>query len=84
MLIQWMNTTLSCCVLISHAFLFTINRRIKHDFPFINIPKVPREVLKSEGEVQGFQPSRGTLGLLTNDKVMFDAITSSPEPKAHR
>ena len=24
---------------------------IKHDFPFINIRKVPREVLKTEGEV---------------------------------
>ena len=23
---------------------------IKHDFPFINIPKVPREVLKTEGK----------------------------------
>ena len=31
------------------------NRGIKHDFPFINIPKVPREVLKTGGEVQGFQ-----------------------------
>ena len=28
---------------------------IKHDFPFINICKVPREVLKTEGEVRGFQ-----------------------------
>ena len=34
-----------------------INRGIKHDFPFINIRKVPREVLKTEGEAQGFQPS---------------------------
>ena len=25
-------------------------RGIKHDFPFINICKVPREVLKTEGE----------------------------------
>ena len=32
-----------------------MNRRIKHDFPFINICKVPREVLKTEGEAQGFQ-----------------------------
>ena len=28
------------------------NRGIKHDFPFINIRKVPREVFKTEGEVQ--------------------------------
>ena len=28
---------------------------IKHDFPFINIRKVPREVLKTEGEARGFQ-----------------------------
>ena len=30
--------------------LFT--RGIKHDFPFINICKVPREVLKTEGEAR--------------------------------
>ena len=28
---------------------------IKHDFPFINIRKAPREVLKTEGEARGFQ-----------------------------
>ena len=27
-------------------------RGIKHDFPFINIRKVPREVLKTEGKVR--------------------------------
>ena len=48
------------------------NRGIKHDFPFINICKVPREVLKTEGEDRGFQPSRGTLQMLMNDKIMFD------------
>ena len=47
------------------------NRGIKHDFPFINIRKVPREVLKSEGVARGFQPSRGTLRMLMNDKIMF-------------
>ena len=47
-------------------------RGIKHDFPFINIQKVPREVLKTEGEARGFQPSRGTLRMLMNDKIMFD------------
>ena len=31
---------------------------IKHDFPFINIPKVSREVLKTEGVARGFQLSR--------------------------
>ena len=48
------------------------NRGIKHDFPFINIRKVPREVLKTEGEARGFQPPRGTLRMLMNDKIMFD------------
>ena len=47
-------------------------RGIKHDFPFINIRKGPREVLKTEGEARGFQPSRGTLRMLMNDKIMFD------------
>ena len=46
------------------------NRGIKHDFPFINIRNVPREVLKTEGEA--FLPSRGTLRMLMNDKIMFD------------
>ena len=49
-----------------------MNSGIKHDFPFINIRKVPREVLKTEGEARGFQPSRGTLQMLMNDKIMFD------------
>ena len=31
------------------------NIGIKHDFPFINIRKVPREVLKTEGVARGFQ-----------------------------
>ena len=31
------------------------NIGIKHDFPFINIQKVPRELLKTEGEARGFQ-----------------------------
>ena len=48
------------------------NRGIKHYFSFINICKVPREVLKTEGEARGFQPSRGTLQMLMNDKIMFD------------
>ena len=40
------------------------NRGIKHNFPFTNICKIQREVLKTEGEAQGFQPSRGTLQML--------------------
>ena len=48
------------------------NKGIKHDFTFINICKVPREVLKTEGEARGFQPSRGALRMLMNDKTMFD------------
>ena len=32
--------------------ILTNNRGIKHDFPFINIRKVPREVLKTEGETK--------------------------------
>ena len=53
-------------------FPILIDRGIKHDFPFINICKVPREVLKTEREARGFQPSRGTLRMLMNDKIMFD------------
>ena len=31
-----------------------------------------RGKLKTEGEARGFQPSRGTLRMLMNDKIMFD------------
>ena len=48
-------------------------RGIKHDFPFINIRMVPREVLETEGEARYFQPSRGTLRMLMHDKIMFDS-----------
>ena len=48
------------------------NKGFKHDFLFINIRKVLREVLKTEGEAKGFQPSQGTLQMLMNDKIMFD------------
>ena len=41
-------------------------------FPFINIRKVPREVVKTEGEARGLQPSRGTLRMLMNAKIIFD------------
>ena len=44
-------------------------RGIKHNFfPFINIHKVRREVLKTEGEGH----PQGTLLMLMNDKIMFD------------
>ena len=33
---------------------------------------VPKEVLKTDGEFRCFQPSRGTLRMLMNDKIMFD------------
>ena len=56
---------------LTHYALFT-NRGIKHDFPFINICKVPSEVLETEGEARGFQPSLGILRMLMNDKIMFD------------
>ena len=32
-----------------------INGGIKYDFPFVNICKVPREVLKTKGFALGFQ-----------------------------
>ena len=35
--------------------LANVNIGNKHGFPFINIRKVLREVLKTEGEAQGFQ-----------------------------
>ena len=59
-------------VLGSNAIVKLSSRGSKHDFPFINICKVPREVLKTEGEARGFQPSRGTLQMLMNDKIMLD------------
>ena len=35
---------------VSDIYTTIFNRGIKHDFPLINIRKVPREVLKTEGE----------------------------------
>ena len=45
------------CHVIWHRLFVKLafNIGIKHDFPFINIRKVPREVLKTEGEARGFQ-----------------------------
>ena len=41
-----------------------LNRGINHDFPFNNVHKVTREVLKSEGEAQCF--SNSPKGLFSN------------------
>ena len=58
------RTSNSCQILIFHCityieihlFTFCDNKRgIKRDFPFINIHKVLREVLKTEGEAKGIQ-----------------------------
>ena len=49
-----------------------LNRGIKHDFHPLTFAKVPREVLKTESEARGFQPSRGTLRMLMNNRIMFD------------
>ena len=57
-----------------HIVVPIVNRGIKHDFPFINIRKVPREVLKTGDEARGFQHFRGTLRMLMNDKIMLIAI----------
>ena len=61
------NFNVTACMLSDSS-----NRGIKHDFPFINIRKVPRKVLKTKGEARGFKPSQGTLRMLMNDKIMFD------------
>ena len=43
-------------------------RGIKHDFSFINICKVPLEVLKTEV----FNTSRGTVEMFIYDKILLD------------
>ena len=48
---------------------------IKHDFPFINIRKVPWEV---------FNIPRGTLRMLMNDKIMFDRYYYINSKKTHQ
>ena len=57
---------------------------MKHDFPFINIRKVLREVLKAGGEARVFNISRGTLRMLMNDKNMFDRFYCINSKKTHR
>ena len=66
--INWINLMMK----VGWFSSITINRGIKHVFPFINIGKVQKEVLKTEGEARGFQPSQGILQMLMNDKIMFD------------
>ena len=58
--------------------------RIKHDFLFINIRKVPREVLKTRASPSVFNISRGTLRMLLNDKIMFDRYYCIISKKTHR
>ena len=52
---------------------------MKHDFPFINIRKVPRE---AKPEVSNI--SRGTLRMLMNDKIMFDRYYCINLKETHR
>ena len=51
-----------------------VNIGIKHDFPFINIRKVPREVLKTEEEAKVFNIFRGTLRMLIMTKSCLITI----------
>ena len=39
---------------------------------FVNIPKVPREILKTKGEAQGFQHLPRDLANVSEWKIMFD------------
>ena len=57
---------------------------IKHDFSFINIRKVLREVLKTEGEPSVFNTSLRTLRMLMTDKIMFDRYYCINSKKTHR
>ena len=60
---QIMTPSLVPDIKISHPpAKIMLNTGIKHDFPFINIRKVPREVLKTEGEARGFQHLPRDLG----------------------
>ena len=73
-IVRW----LSACALL--YLMPSYNIGIKHDFPFINIRKVPREVLKTEG----FNTSLGTLRILKNDKIMFDRYYCINSKKTYR
>ena len=41
-------------------------------FHSLTLARSPREVLKTEGEARGFQPSLWTLQMLMIGKMMFD------------
>ena len=45
----------NCPIMLPNRVISCSTIGIKHDFPCINIRKVPREVLKTKGEAQGFQ-----------------------------
>ena len=49
-----------------------MNRGIKHDFPFINIRKVPRDGLKTEDATRDFQHFLRDLKRLMNGKIIFE------------
>ena len=49
---------------------------IKHDFPFINMRKVPREVLKTEGE---HLPRDLANVILCLDDTGFDSVLFAPQ-----
>ena len=49
----WLTNSVNLWQALQTIWKFNIG--IKHDFPFINIRKVSREVLKTEGEARGFQ-----------------------------
>ena len=71
--------------LYNHMFAyFDRDIGIKNDFPFINIRKVPREVLKTEAKPEVFNIVRGTLRIIMNDKVMFDRYYGKNSKKTLR
>ena len=62
-----------------HPALFLTNNHailkcLLASYSTVNIHKVQSEVLKTEGEVRGFQHSGGTLRMLMNDKSCLIAI----------
>ena len=63
-----------------------ITNGIKHDFPFsllLTLHKVPREVLKTEGEARGFHPRFSTIPIdLVN--VMHQSFVSTAPPPSYR
>ena len=65
-----------------------IIRGIKHDFPFINIRKVPREVLKTEGEAEVLWNTKAIIRGIKHDfpfinirKVPREVLTTEGEAR---